>query len=73
MDGGPIQILVSGLHEGIGIALDVRGGRMFFTDLGGNLYAARLDGSEMKLLQSGLGSLTGIAYAELPAIPHRDK
>ena len=73
MDGGPIQILVSGLHEVIGIALDVRGGRMFFTDLGGNLYAARLDGSEMKLLQSGLGSLTGIAYAELPAIPHRDK
>ena len=60
------EILVSGLHEGIGIALDLKGGRMFFTDLGGNVYSANLDGSEKKILLTGQGSLTGIAYVELP-------
>ncbi|HXB72989.1 MAG TPA: hypothetical protein VNY05_32430 [Candidatus Acidoferrales bacterium] len=60
------QILISGLHEGIGIALDLKGGRMFFTDLGGNVYSARLDGTDKKVLLTGQGPLTGIAYAELP-------
>ena len=42
---GEQEILVSGLKEGIGISLDLRGGRMYYTDLGGNVYSARLDGS----------------------------
>jgi hypothetical protein len=53
--------------EGIGIALDVRGQRMFLTDLGGSIYAANIDGSEKKTLHYAQGNLTGIAYAELPA------
>jgi hypothetical protein len=60
------EILVRGLKEGVGIALDLKSRRMFFTDLGGNLYTANLDGSGKKTLLSGLGSLTGITYAELP-------
>ena len=60
------EILVSDLHEGIGIALDLKGGRMFFTDLGGTVYSARLDGSGKKALLTGQGNLTGIAYAEIP-------
>ncbi len=60
------EILVTGLKEGIGIALDLKGGRMFFTDLGGNVYSANLDGSDKKVLLTGQGSLTGIAYAEVP-------
>jgi hypothetical protein len=59
------QILFGGLKEGIGLALDVKGGRMFVTDLGGNVYAARLDGSERKTILTGQGTLTGIAYSEL--------
>lgn len=59
------EIVVSGLKEGIGIALDLKGGRMFVTDLGGNVYSANLDGSEKKVILSGQGSLTGISYAEL--------
>jgi hypothetical protein len=39
---------------------------MFVTDLGGNIYSARLDGSEKKVPLTGQGALTGIAYAELP-------
>jgi hypothetical protein len=65
---GEPQILASGLHEGIGIALDVPHRRMFFTDLGGNVYSAKLDGSDEKILLSGQGTLTGIAYAELPVV-----
>jgi len=60
------EILVSDLKEGIGIALDLRGRRMFVTDLGGNVYSAGLDGTDKKTLLTGQGSLTGIAYAEFP-------
>lgn len=56
------QVLVNGLHGGIGISLDLAHGRMYFTDLGGNAYSANLDGSDEKILLSGMGGLTGIAY-----------
>ena len=39
------EILFTHLMEGIGIALDFEGGRMFLTDLAGSVYSARLDGS----------------------------
>ncbi|MGO9995787.1 MAG: 3-hydroxyacyl-CoA dehydrogenase [Steroidobacteraceae bacterium] len=60
------EILFSHLMEGIGLALDRKGGRMFFTDFGGSLYSANLDGSDPKTLLFGQGNLTGIAYVELP-------
>jgi hypothetical protein len=62
---GEQEILVSGLKEGIGIALDPQGGRMYYTDLGGNVYSARLDGSDSKTLLTGQGSLTGITWVDL--------
>jgi hypothetical protein len=52
--------------EGIGLALDPKGGRMFITDFGGSIYSANLDGSNRQTLQFALGNLTGIAYVELP-------
>lgn len=58
------EILVTHLMEGIGIALDFKGNRMFITDLAGDLCSARLDGSERKLLLGVQGNLTGIAYSE---------
>jgi hypothetical protein len=60
------QILVSGLAEGIGISLDPPHDAMYFTDLGGTVYASKLDGTGEKKLLTGQGSLTGIAYVELP-------
>ena len=51
--------------EGIGIALDLKGDRMFVTDFGGNVLAAKLDGSDAKPLLVAQGNLTGIAYAEI--------
>jgi DNA-binding beta-propeller fold protein YncE len=58
------QILVTHLMEGIGLALDRSAGRMFFTDLGGSVYSANLDGSEKRVLLFGQGNLTGIAHVE---------
>jgi len=58
------EILVPHLMEGIGIALDFKGNRMFFTDLAGDLCSSRLDGSDKKLLLGVQGNLTGVAYAE---------
>ena len=51
--------------EGIGIALDFKGNRTFVTDLAGNIFSAKLDGSEKKPLLVAQGNLTGIAYAEI--------
>jgi DNA-binding beta-propeller fold protein YncE len=65
--GSEPEILVNHLMEGIGLALDLNGGRMFITDLAGSVYSANLDGSNKKTLLVGEGNLTGIAYGELPA------
>ena len=59
------QIVVSDLMEGIGIALDVPGNRMFMTDLAGSLYAAKLDGTDKRMLLAAQGNLTGVAYVVL--------
>jgi hypothetical protein len=50
--------------EGIGIALDLKGDRMFVTDLAGSVYSARLNGSEKRPILAAQGNLTGIAYFE---------
>ncbi|HXI69696.1 MAG TPA: 3-hydroxyacyl-CoA dehydrogenase [Verrucomicrobiae bacterium] len=60
------EVLVKHLMEGIGIALDLKGNRMFLTDLAGSVYSARLDGSDKKVLLFVQGNLAGIAYAEIP-------
>src|SRR5246127_3580151 len=59
------EILITHLMEGIGIALDVPGDRMFVTDFAGSVYSARLDGSDERNFLSAQGNLTGIAYAEI--------
>jgi hypothetical protein len=58
------EIVLNHLMEGIGIALDVPGDRMFVTDLAGSVYSARLNGTEKKLLAYAQGNLTGVAYVE---------
>jgi len=58
------EIVVTHLMEGIGIALDVPGDRMFVTDFAGSIYSARLDGSGERNFLYAQGNLTGIAYAE---------
>jgi hypothetical protein len=59
------EILITHLMEGIGIALDVPGNRMFVTDLAGSVYSADLDGKNERNFLYAQGNLTGIAYAEI--------
>jgi DNA-binding beta-propeller fold protein YncE len=59
------EILFSHLMEGIGLTLDLKGDRMFFTDLAGSVYSGNLDGSNQKSLLFAEGNLTGIAYVEI--------
>jgi len=66
-NGKEPEILFTHLMEGIGLALDRKGGRMFITDFGGSVYSANLDGSNRQRLLIAEGNLTGIAYAEVPS------
>jgi sugar lactone lactonase YvrE len=59
------EIVIRHLMEGIGIALDVPGDRMFVTDFAGSLYSAKLDGSGERNFLYAQGNLTGIAYTEI--------
>ena len=65
------EILCTHLQEGIGIAIDPSGGRIWVTDLGGNVYLLGLDGSNRREILVAQGNLTGIAYAELPVQQQR--
>jgi hypothetical protein len=60
------EILLTHLMEGIGIALNLKGERMFLTDLAGSVYSANLNGEDKKTLLELQGNLTGVTYAELP-------
>ena len=68
---GAPEIVFHHLMEGIGLALDPKGGRLFVTDLGGSVYSANLDGTNRQTLEIVLGNLSGIAYVELP-VGHAD-
>ena len=61
------EVVFDHLMEGIGLAIDAKGRRMFVTDFAGSIYSANLDGTNRKTLQFALGNLTGIAYVEMPA------
>src|SRR5262249_27179238 len=61
------EIVFKHLMEAIGLALDLKNGRMFITDFAGTVYSANLDGSNQKTLLVAQGNVTGIAYAEMPA------
>jgi hypothetical protein len=54
-----LEILLTHLMEGIGIALDLKGNRMFITDLGDSIYSAKLDGSDKKMLLARRGIYLG--------------
>jgi hypothetical protein len=57
------EIILAGLEEGIGLALDRRGRRIFVGDLGSHLRVVDLDRpGEGRIIFQGQGKLTGIAY-----------
>jgi hypothetical protein len=56
-------ILLRGLGEAIGVALDLPRRRLAWTSLGGDVGLSNLDGSNKRVLVSGQGMLTGACWA----------
>ena len=64
LDGSNIETLVTELETPVGIALDVGGGKMYWTDAGtGNVQRANLDGSNIETLVTELKAPTSIVIA----------
>ena len=63
-NGAKREVLATGMHEAIGLALDRRERRLFVSDLSGCLYRVNMDGTDLKQLFSGRGHLTGIVYTD---------
>jgi hypothetical protein len=59
------QILVRSVREAIGVAIDKRRDRMYYTGANGQLGRANLDGSNKQEL-TGQGAMTGIVIVDLP-------
>jgi hypothetical protein len=49
-NGKEPEIFFNHLMEGIGLALGLKGGRMFITAFAGSIYSANLDGSNRRTL-----------------------
>lgn len=56
------EILVRGLDETIGVALDLKRGRMAYTTFGGQIGLSALDGGGARFLATGQKSITGISW-----------
>ena len=62
LDWSNIEILVTNLDDPRGLALDVAGGYMYWTDTAwGTILRADLDGSNIEILATGLGDPEGLA------------
>lgn len=60
-----IEVLVKNLKTPIGIALDLKWRKIYFTELEkGRVMRANLDGTQLEEVVSGLKVPTGIAFAE---------
>lgn len=59
--GGAIEILSSGFHEAIGLAVDPPDGLAYVSDLSGEIRAVGLDGRYEAVVAQIPGGLTGIA------------
>lgn len=64
---GDVEVLVTGLDEAIGISIVVETKLMYFTDLGGTIYKAHLNGHRREVVgQKQEGDMfTGIWYADV--------
>jgi len=59
------QILVRQVREAIGVTIDKKRGRMYYTAANGQLGRANLDGTN-KMELTGAGAMTGIVVVDLP-------
>jgi hypothetical protein len=64
-----IETLVRNLSTPIGISLDLPGGKLYYTELPGQVGRANLDGTGPETLwkKTGINSFTGITYVRIPS------
>jgi hypothetical protein len=55
--GDAPRVLLGGLQEAIGLVLDLTNRQIFFTDLGGSLYAAAVYDADLRLIFEDQGHL----------------
>jgi len=60
------ETLVEDLVDTIGISLDIENNKMYFTELGGQVSEAALDGTGLRKDIFSSGSATGVAIAHIP-------
>ncbi|KAL9562042.1 hypothetical protein ACKAV7_013965 [Fusarium commune] len=61
--GTDYEVVARGLHEAIGIKLDLKNRRIFATDLGGSVYQFDMDGGNRRKVYEGSGAFVGITVA----------
>jgi hypothetical protein len=61
--GKDYEIVSRGLHEAIGLKVDLKSRRIFATDLGGSVYQIDMDGGKKQKLYEGFGAFAGITIA----------
>ncbi|KAH6867383.1 hypothetical protein B0T10DRAFT_419877 [Thelonectria olida] len=61
--GKDYDIITRGMHEAIGIKLDLKNRHIFTTDLGGSVYQLDMDGGNKKKFYEGSGAFAGITLA----------
>ncbi len=61
-----VKTLMSNLSIPIGISLDLKASTLYFTQLGGQIFRANLDGTGSKSIGTSSGA-SGIAHVEMPA------
>ena len=59
-----VEVVLDGLTEPIGVAVDAAGDQLYVTELGGSVHRAHLDGSGDEVIANS-GSATGIAVSAL--------
>lgn len=65
-DRTDVEVLVDGLNEPVGLALDLENEKLYYGTLGGRVGEAGLDGSGDRRI-TGSSSVTGVTVVHLPA------
>ncbi|MFN8794191.1 MAG: tandem-95 repeat protein [Betaproteobacteria bacterium] len=67
-DGTGLEMLIGGLDQAHGLALDLAAGRMYWNEYGGSMGSARLDGTDRVSFAIPAGEVRDLDILTLPAV-----
>ncbi|PFH58276.1 hypothetical protein XA68_13923 [Ophiocordyceps unilateralis] len=65
LPGKDYDIVTRGMHEAIGISLDIKNRHIYSCDMGGTVYMTDLDGGNKKKFYEDCGTFTGITHVHV--------